>query len=707
VNRAAFLGAVPLVDAKGTRRGAWIGNSKGMVPQPHRFKSAFMGQFTWPVTGDIGTTPTSGIEMNCYKCGLNPPMLKTPTMASFDPSCVEVDASQCAEQQAEIDAAPIGGGAFQQPGGGAAPTAPNVIASLKVFEPEEMNGLEGADVQVFSVNPFDYSTTPIGSGVTNAQGRYVFQGSVAHFPHPTSFGNAPGNIRFVVTRGDAPYNFSEMSIESRNQGTNTMPSFLVACSFTTPVLVCEVAKGRAMWMTVYAQQIAAWGDSPQGRSNAADWARSAVLNGLKPTDPALQRYFHMTYSWWIGVLTIKPKEWPELTTNHHQTAQIFGSIPFPEWPGIEDYFTRCAAGIPFAIAAGPNAENYNIGNPHLYVGRFSSYFPRSSELIERDMAVAYSDGIAAILNCIIHKIKQKTKEIERSAKAMSMISMGVIVYFAPMLIAAGGVSGFAVLATEAYEFVKMQKEGTGLATYGITAALAVAAIAAGDIDFVVAALEPAIGEAMSDMDPLAQQAVSAAMPQIIDAAADAVLGPQGIGTGLESGGGAVGGAAFSMAVKLIAGIAKNYAANRIEEFQDAVVGAQTAADDVMALVEGREAGPHFKPFIEWVVEALGLLDLFNQAIDDFLDEFYDAFEAGEAQGGGVAVVEEEDGGGLAIVPTDPEGTPTDTEGTPLPGGKAPKTPLKDFEPAAGPSATTAVVGAGGVTALLMVAGGVL
>ncbi len=106
------------------------------------------------------------------------------------------------------------------------------------------------------------------------------------------------------------------------------------------------------------------------------------------------------------------------------------------------------------------------------------------------------------------------------------------------------------------------------------------------------------------------------------------------------------------------------------------------------------------------MKALGLEEIIDQAIDNMLDQILEAWEAGEEQGGGIAIVEEEDGGGLAVVPTDPEGTPTDSEGTPLPDGKAPNTPVTEFEdkPA---SDTTAIIGAGGATALLMVAGGVL
>lgn len=719
---APFLSAVPLARGSPPAPVRARGVSQTAVPmiaQPRRFPSA-LGQFSWNPPGTLPPVSTgeAGLTMRCYRCGINPPTLMLPSMASFNPSCVEVDGSLCAEQQADIDEAQSGGGAFTQPPptGTTPETAPHVIAGLRVFEPMEMKPLQGASVRVLSVNPYDGSTTQIASGTTNADGRYAFLGNLAYFRGPTSLGAAPGNIRFIVTPGPGTPSFPEAMTETRNQGEMTMRSFIAVCVAGTPSVICEVAKGQAMWMTVYEQQLIAWGSSPQGHNIAGDQAHAAVMNGLRPQDSRLQRYWMMTYSWWIGALDIPPKEWPVLLDRSHQTFKIFAGIPFPRWPGIEDYFTRCAGGVPFAMAAGPEGENYNIGNPRLYTDRFSNYFPNTDEQIEKHMAAAYSNGLQQIIKCIIHKIKQKQKELERTARAMSIISMGIVVAFSPFLIAAGP-SGVAVLATEAYEFVAMQNQGVGAESYGVTAALAAAMIAVGDVEFVVAALEPMIGDLTAEMDPLAAQAVSAAMPQIIDVAVDTVSGPLGIGSGAEVGGGAVGGMAVAMAIKVIAGIAKNYLANRMEEFQDAAQGAQMAANDVMAFAEGQEAGPHFKPFVQWVVETLDLMRIFNDAIDQFLDEFMNALNQGDEQGGGITVVDSDDGGGPVIVPTDPEGTPTDPEGDPIPtdveGNPLPGAgPTSGFPaPApdiAGPSTleTVAAVG-GGAAALILIGSAVL
>jgi hypothetical protein len=129
-----------------------------------------------------------------------------------------------------------------------------------------------------------------------------------------------------------------------------------------------------------------------------------------------------------------------------------------------------------------------------------------------------------------------------------------------------------------------------------------------------------------------------------------------------------------MAVKAIAALPKMYAVQKIEQLGDALAGAQAAAQDVIGFVAGEEVSPAFKPFLIWVVEAMGLVDLVDQAIDDFLDQFQQALQTGTEQGGGVTVVPENGGGGPAVVPTDSSGTPTDVNGNPLPGGTAPETP---------------------------------
>jgi len=136
----------------------------------------------------------------------------------------------------------------------------------------------------------------------------------------------------------------------------------------------------------------------------------------------------------------------------------------------------------------------------------------------------------------------------------------------------------------------------------------------------------------------------------------------------------IGSAIAVMAVKAIAAIPKMYAAEKMESLGDALAGAQAAAHDVINFVAGEEVSPTFKPFLIWVVEALGLEDLVNEAIDDFLNQFQQAQQVGSEQGGGVAVVPEDGGGGPSVVPTNSQGQPTDVNGNPLPGGTAPETP---------------------------------
>lgn len=610
----------------------------------------------------------------------------TPSMASMNQACQEVDPSFCGQ-------VPDSNGGATAPQGHWT-DGPTRI-TVQVFEPTELLPYTKGATVVVSVYNYAASGAPVevARGETDASGRFSWEGSA---PSPNKDYHfkvavlAPGNERTF----DVPAR-SASAMAAASGATSYSQLITVACPSGTNPLVCAVAKAQLDFKTIYEQQLGAWGASEQGHAFAADQAHANVTLD----HPVLQGR-RVAYSWWVGDRGIPPKDWPDLVERVDQTMAIFSKIPFPRWPGIEDLFERCARGV--TITQGKDGANYSVSNPRLYSSTWSDYFPREDRLIERDMAVAYSDGLQPIVACMIHRMKQKAKEVERTAKIMSVISLATIVAFSPFLVAAGP-GGVSVIGTELWEFVKLREGEVTEQGYGVTAALAASMIAAGSVDFVVAALEPAVAEATKDMDPLTAKAVTMAYPQILQSATDAVLGPQGIGTGFESGGGAVGGAAVAMAVKMIAGIAKGYAAQRIEEFGDAAAGAQQAAADVLAFSQGAEAGPYFKPFIEWVVQALGLQQLFEDAIDQFLDEFMDALEQGEEQGGGVAVVPEEEGGGPAIVPTNAEGVPTDAEGNPLPGGEAPLT--KPVDPTK-PSTVEIIgaVGVGGVAAALVAVG---
>lgn len=697
---ASFLGAVPLAHGsmrlnQGRERGP-IGLAGGIVPQPGRSPFS-LGQDWW--SGGSGGGGTTGSTTGCYECTGAPPSMMPPPPAFAD--CVEVDASECGEQYGG------GAGGGGSSGGSTPPAGTTLRTSVTALEARRMQPFPGAIVDVFATSP-THANQLIGSGVTGSDGKYTFDGLVPNYR--TRYSTAAAAIHFVVRSGSGQPYFAPVSVAGGSR-LNNAPKFVAVCPGAMPAIVCDIATAQAQWRTIYEHQLVAWSNNA---GYAYEQASAIMRETFSPTDARLRSHWVTTYHWWAADLGIPPEDWDNLVNWHQQTAAVFNSIPFPRWAGIEDLFTRCAVGIP--ITQGIGGENLAYGSARLYSETFSAYFPRSTNQIAKDMAASYSMGLASVLSCMNHKMLQKLKEVERSMKAMSMINLVVLVYFAPMLMAAGP-AGYTVIATELYDFTKLQGGDTGIEdSYGITAALAVAAIAANNTDILMISLQPILDDILKDLDPLAAKAVNAAVPKILETAigsASEYFGTEaaaqaGGATGAASGaslGASVGPAALVIAIKLILSIAKTYAAEEVLDFQDATVGANNAANDVLKYFNGEEAGPEFRPFLQWVVDTLDFEGMINEAINQFLEEYYEVWEQADEQGGTIALVPEEDGT-LTLVATDGEGTPTDDDGDPLPGGVAPTTPLEDYEPKLA-SDGVALIGVTGATVLLLVAGGVL
>lgn len=685
-----FLGEIALADPRRTRR---AGLAQVGVRHPTLLNR--LGQ----------------IETRCYRCGVNPPRLMTPGTAGAIPGyCVEVAASECG-------AAPT---STPTSGTTALPSDGPTRITVLVKEPTELRPYTGgADVLIEGYNVRTWTQiSEIARGKTDANGTYSWQGQA---PSPNTeyrfrvTVSIPGGWRKVYPDIPARTAAAAASGSGRLSASQVVAA---VCPGNVDPLVCAVAEAQMEFQAIYEGQILAWGSSEQGKSFALDQAHANV----RLNHPRLQQYWP-TFSWWIGDLGIPPKDWPALIENFEQTMAIFSAIPFPSWPGIEDLFERCAKGVP--IGLGKNAERFSVISPRLYSATWSSYFPRSDKQIEKDMAAAYLMGLQPIFACMEHRIKQKIKETQRTMRTMSVISYAITMINLPFLIAAGA-GGFGALAVETYDFIRSSKEGSEPLGYGVTAALAAASLAAGNAEIVAAALEPVVNDILGNVDPTTAAAIRMIYPQVIRFAVDAVgsiatTSAQAGSTNIVQGASSfidmsgIASAISVMVVKAMSALPKMYAADRIEQLQDTLAGAQMAAQDLLIFVSGEEVSDNFKPFLIWVVEAMGLIEAVNEAIDDFLDQFQQALESGEQQGGGVTVVPEAGGGGPAVTPTNPEGVPTDVTGTPLPGGEAPLTPPSGGGTAPGVPAppmpplptTTAVGEAGTLTAAAGVGGATL
>jgi len=602
-----------------------------------------------------------------------------------------------------------------------------------VFEPGELKPYTAAVpviISVYKYTAIGAAVTEVTRGTTGPDGRFTWQGSAPSANKDYHFRvqvQAPGNAKTLDVAARLAH------IMGAGGGVVSESSLtVVACPSGTDSLVCAVAQAQLDWKQIYDSQIVAWGNSTQAQGFAADMAHANV----PLTHPALKARWDV-YSWWLGDRGIPPKDWPHLDREFTRTWKLFATIPFPRWPEIEDLFTNCCKGVP--IGQGKDNARYGVASPRLYSKTWSDYFPRTDKQILKDMAAAYLLALGSIFRCMEHKIRRKAADTERTIKKMALISYAIVLVNLPWLIAAGP-GGIAALATETWDFVQIMQGGSALG-YGTSAAIAAAAMAAGDPALVVAALEPIINEILGTADPAVAAAIKAIYPQVVGLAMSAVGSIAG--ASVQQGSNVIANGASSfldlstiasaiavMAVKAMAAVPKMIAAEKIEQFHDAANSMNLAAVDVLNYVAGEEVSPIFKPFLVWVVEAMGLLDLFSQAIDQFLDQFQQSLAVGDQQGGGVTVVPEEGGGGPAIAPTDPDGVPTDVNGNPLPGGEAPLTPpsgggqvpgspspdmpdmpmettTSGIGGVGGTSPVTAIGVGGGAAALLLVVGSVL
>lgn len=594
-----------------------------------------------------------------------------PSMAAqFPGGCTEVDSSLCGSSPTTpTNTNPGGTGILQTSGAWDGPTEITVLAK----EPTELKLYSGGVdvlIQMYNIKNFQPNTgapilTEVTRGKTDANGKYVWNGQApspnTEYRYRVTMSVPGGSTKTVDTFARLP---AAAAAGNGMMSKSEIP--FVACTPNVDPLVCAVAEAQAsLKATTY---------------TPVSWNFSIAGSGVSFGHPAIAAHFE-TFKWWVTDTNIFPREWPELVKNYEQVWNIFISIPFPKWPGIEKLFQTCARAIP--IGQGRDNERYSVASPYLYLNRYCEYFPRTDKQISKDMAAAYILGLQPILLCMQHRIEKKIEETKQTMKTMAIISYCTVLINLPFLMAAGA-GGLAAFATETWDFIKMTT-GSHPLGFGVSAGIAAAALAAGDPNLVTSALEPIVKDVLAEVDPVAAKAITMIYPQVVKLAMSAVGSIAGTsasnGSNLIVNGASsfldmstIASAIAVMAVKAIAALPKMYAVEKIKQLGDTLAGAQAAAKDVIGFVAGEEVSPEFKPFLIWVVEAMGLVDLVDQAIDDFLNQFQQAQQVGSEQGGSVTVIPEAGGGGPAVVPTDPAGQPTDVHGNPLPGGVAPNTP---------------------------------
>lgn len=472
---------------------------------------------------------------------------------------------------------------FQQPQTQGAPTVPARF-TIRAFLPETLAPLPGARISVI-LKYANGQEEPFAQGFTDAAGSYVFAQQVPVRLTPAQ--NVPGGpaipqpgqdvplLKVVVSsdRGElrgasmaqATPAFKAIVIDNIKANQPVDQSFsVVACPPGTDLIVCSAARAQRMWKDIYDAEIVAWGNSPQSQGLAADVAHANV----KFDHPALQAEWY-TFSWWIGDLGIPPKDWPDLIKWTLQARAVFNSVPFPLLPGAPDLFKRCARGLPLW-------KGMSFATPKLYSKTWSSYFPRSDQQIEMDLAAIYLISMPAVFGCIQHKLTQKVKEIERSRKAYAMLGMATIFMLGPM---AGGAFPALLLTTLTETIIQLREhplEGyddviiKGVSTAGELASGNMASIGG----LIALGLGLLLAKLAPDLDPTVRGLATGAAGGLAgDAAAD-VLGGATSTTGaanfltLQS----LGSAAAGLAIKLLADSIKAQGVKGVKGLRDTVLG---------------------------------------------------------------------------------------------------------------------------------------
>jgi hypothetical protein len=515
----------------------------------------------------------------------------TPTMASFSPGCVEVDISLCPDPVTGV-----GGETGAEP----PPSDPfDGLSQVEVTVLAAEGPLAGAAVEVELFSNQTNATTPALTGTTDGAGKFYFERMA---PSP----NTLYRWRLTVTPGSSGVNFAPETLDVpartadiANNATGEPQQFfpeITVCPVGGDSIICDVAQARTMFKAVYEQQLKAWhyessGRPPQIAAFAADQAHAAVANAIRPKDSRLASGWVTIYSWWIADYDIPLRDWPAIVERSQQAFRIFGSIPFPV---ISDYFVRCARGIPLY-------KGWSVGSPRLYSQTFSDYFPREDRQIEADMAYQYLVNLQPILQCVEHKIRQKIKEMERSAKAWR--TMGLVATFMLAPLAAGAAPTLLATEVASYTYEAITGEISGGQTEAVvTAGVSVAAANPGAMKTLIASgLTLLLEQNAQDLDPIIQEIAVGAVSEIAAVAVGDVV-TQTVATGaldfvsLQSLGSGV--AAF--AVKMVANMITAQGVKGIDGLKDIILGLQN--------IEAALA-----PFLAWAINTLLLDALFDAA----------------------------------------------------------------------------------------------
>lgn len=573
------------------------GQSLGQIPTTPQFGGPNQVQAPLP-------DPTAS-GLKCYSCGpVHAPRLMTDAMAALVPGCTELDMSEC--EAAALPPAP----AISQPGLHPGQSTGDLEINLVVFRADTEKGIQ-AHITVELVHLDHTLGTPTGSPTkifeedADQDGKILFHGTT---PAPAQ------DYQFKVTASSSGTpGFRPVSIVVQAYQPNGVPStdeMVVVCPDGVNDILCEIGEKQLYFIKVMHQQMTAWNVDPNsdvGMSYAIGTAHFFMAQ-MAVRNPILAKYW-TDLSWAVTDLGIPPSDWPDLLKNYDQTRTIFSQIPWPADGDVQKLFKNCAASLPLY-------NGWSMIAYRLYSKTFSDYFPREDYKIRADMAASYLLSIHIIFQCMVDKLQEQAKNLQKHLGNLSIIRMVTAFIFAPL-------TGGAMLVTLASEGLtlatsvwqnKQVAQGTKGVVAGVvrTAGLGAAAMGA---SFFAAGAALMLGEITKGTDPAIQKIAQDFGPKAAEAASkdvlENVLGKgdvQGLGLTTAQG---LGTAGATLAVEALLSLITLKGVSDAKSFRKEVFQVSSFIDSCATPDPEGHLCAQITPFVLWCTEALALAPFFD------------------------------------------------------------------------------------------------
>jgi hypothetical protein len=292
-----------------------------------------------------------------------------------------------------------------------------ILTSIDALAGEPANGPIGID------GPADKAVTGVaGAGalfneLTGTPRIYKVDGSLQLQLDPTS--DTAGWYIIAVPQEVDAWDLQPAFIFVKNvSGAANAPFTLY--SKTLSALAREVLELRVATKAYYEPMVAQWGGQP----SEAVWQSTFGYIWNLPGHPKDERLVQLwpDVIWAIFDPNVPAREFDLLVERWLQMRAVLATVP---WPVIL-YFERCATSLPLTVDK--NGDPLAVGDYHLFLPSFSTYFPRSDKQIATDLGMLWLANFGPIVLCVINKIAERIEDAKDTAKFWKIVS-----YVAPLL----------------------------------------------------------------------------------------------------------------------------------------------------------------------------------------------------------------------------------------------------------------------------------